>query len=100
MVSRDVTVVCARKLPALNRYRLTIKGGHMHDGGDAVTAYVNGKEVCKSKASYGSPSAQRKENGKVWTTISKISDCLEPFELKKGDVVRLEATYDNVAHPL
>jgi hypothetical protein len=72
----------------------------MHDGGDAVTAYVNGKVVCTSKASYGSPSAQRKENGKVWTTISKISDCLDPFSLKKGDVVRLEATYDNVAHPL
>jgi hypothetical protein len=79
---------------------LTDEGAHMHDGGDAVTAFVNGKEVCKSKASYGSPSAQRKENGKVWTTISKISDCLEPFALAKGDVVRLEATYDNVAHPL
>ena len=83
-----------------NTFLLTDEGAHMHDGGDAVTAFVNGKEVCKSTASYGSPSAQRKENGKVWTTISKISDCLEPFALAKGDVVRLEATYDNVAHPL
>ncbi|KAF2403692.1 hypothetical protein EJ06DRAFT_288207 [Trichodelitschia bisporula] len=85
-VSRDVTVICQR--------------AHMHDGGEAVTAFVNGKPICTSQATYGSAGAELIVNGKAWKTISKMSDCLDPVELKKGDKIRLEATYDNVAHPL
>jgi hypothetical protein len=72
----------------------------MHDGGDAVTAYINGKKACSSKATYGSAGAVTVVNGKEWKTISKMSECTEPFELKKGDKIKLEASYDNIAHPL
>jgi hypothetical protein len=72
----------------------------MHDGGDGVTAFVNDKKVCASQATYGSSSAVAVVDGKEWKTISKMSDCTEPLELKKGDKIRLEAYYDNIAHPL
>jgi hypothetical protein len=89
----------------------------MHDGGDAVTTFVNGKKVCTSKATYGAAGAQTVVDGKKWfcflfgpiynsilmycrTTISKMSECVEPLELKKGDKIHLEATYDNIEHPL
>jgi hypothetical protein len=72
----------------------------MHDGGDSVIAFVNGKKICTSTATYGSAGAQTIVDGKKWTTISKMSECIEPLELKKGDNITIEATYDNVAHPL
>ncbi|KAF2395731.1 hypothetical protein EJ06DRAFT_534661 [Trichodelitschia bisporula] len=72
----------------------------MHDGGTGVAAYVNGKLVCDSRATYGSAGSKLIVNGKEWKTISKMSECTEPIPLKKGDKIRLEAGWDNVAHPL
>jgi hypothetical protein len=37
---------------------------------------------------------------KDWKTISKMSECTEPVQVKVGDKIKLEAIYDNVAHPL
>jgi hypothetical protein len=72
----------------------------MHDGGVGVAAYVNGKMVCNSEAVYGLEGGRTVVDGKEWKTISKMSECIEPFELKKGDIIKLEASYDNIAHPL
>jgi hypothetical protein len=72
----------------------------MHDGGVGVAAYVNGKLVCNSVASYGLEGGRTIVDGKEWKTISKMSECLDPIELKKGDTIKLEASFDNVAHPL
>lgn len=72
----------------------------MHDGGEGITAFVNGKPLCTSKATYGSAGAQTIVDGKIWTTISKMSDCTEQLHLRKGDKVRLVAAFDNIAHPL
>jgi hypothetical protein len=38
-------------------------------------------------------------NGKSWITISNMTDCTEPFKVKKGDVIRLIVNYDEIAHP-
>lgn len=62
--------------------------------------YLNDKEICSSKAEYGGAGGTMKAGEKEWTTISRMSDCLEPIPVKKGDYLRLEASYDTVKHPL
>jgi hypothetical protein len=62
--------------------------------------YLNDKETCVSKAEYGGTEGTMKAGEKEWTTISKMSDCLEPIAVKKGDYLRIEASYDTVKHPL
>jgi hypothetical protein len=72
----------------------------MHDGGVGVTAYVNGKQICSSEATYGLAGGATIVDGKEWKTISKMSECTEPIQLVKGDKIKLVADYDNNAHPL
>jgi hypothetical protein len=74
--------------------------GHMHDGGVSLSAFVNNKQVCRSEASYGLAGGKLIIEGKEWTTISKMSECVEPIAVKVGDSVRIEAEYDHVTHPL
>jgi hypothetical protein len=102
-VTKDGTVICQR--------------AHMHDGGLEVTAFVNGKQICSSQATYGLAGGATIVDGKEWKTevsssrtlskfhlmghsISKMSECTELIRLVKGDRIRLTADYDNVAHPL
>jgi len=71
------------------------------DGGLALEAKVNGKEVCSSKAVYGGPGHERVgEDGKKWATIAETTPCPNVIPLKKGDKLNLEARYDLDAHPL
>jgi hypothetical protein len=72
----------------------------MHDGGVGVTAFVNGKQMCNSQATYGLAGGVTIVDGKEWKTISKMSECTEPISLKKGDKIKLTAEFDNNAHPL
>lgn len=72
----------------------------MHDSGTGVNLYVNGKLVCASKATYGGPGGTININGKTWETIAKMSECNEPIPVKKGDKLKLEATFDTREHPL
>lgn len=81
----------------------------------SVVAKVNGKPVCESKAVYGGPDATSgggmeghmrsitdpgpHESGGKWETISEMSQCYGPIEVKKGDTYELEANYDTVLHP-
>jgi hypothetical protein len=72
----------------------------MHDSGTAVNLYVNGELACASKAIYGGPGGTVNINGKTWATIAKMGECNEPIPVKKGDKLKLEATYDTKEHPL
>jgi len=66
-----------------------------------MIVYVNEKNVCISNATYGtSYTGELANNGKKWTTISKMSDCSNIIPVKKGDVIKLEATYNEKEHPL
>jgi hypothetical protein len=77
------------------------QGGHLHDGGDSVSLYINGKLACSSMAKYGGPGAVRvSKDGRKWETISAMSDCLTPIPVKKGDKIEIAAHYDIEKHPL
>jgi hypothetical protein len=87
-----------------------------------VTMLLNNKFTCASKAIYGdkaqsgsgmgssgmgsSGKAGGKSNragGQKSTsikTISKITQCLGPYPVKKGDTLKLVAEYDLSKHPL
>jgi hypothetical protein len=84
------------------------------DGGVSVVAKVNGMVVCESKATYGGADATAggmgghmrtvadpgpHEGGGGWETISEMSQCYGPIEVKKSDLYELEANYDTVLHP-
>ncbi|KAF1991969.1 hypothetical protein K402DRAFT_459181 [Aulographum hederae CBS 113979] len=83
-VQKDGTIVGAR--------------GHMHDGGTSMTVYLNDKIVCVSNATYGS-GYQGSSSAAKWATIAKMSDCSDSIPVKKGDKIKVEAAYDEVAHP-
>jgi len=70
----------------------------LHDGGESMTVFLNEKPVCVSKAVYGTK--MKSENGKEWTTISQMTDCLDAVRVKKGDKIALETKFDEKSHPL
>jgi hypothetical protein len=72
----------------------------MHDGGTSVTLWVNDKLYCSSKAIYGGEGGEINIDGKKWATISKMTECNEPIPVKKGDKLKVQATYNTIAHPL
>jgi hypothetical protein len=71
------------------------------DGGTSVNMLVNDKLVCSSNAIYGNSTGTGAptSNGKEWQTITKMNECFYPIPLKKGDQVKITATYDMKAHP-
>jgi hypothetical protein len=74
--------------------------GHVHDGGDTVTIKINGKAVCESKSLYGGPGHEQvQEDGKVWKTISKNTQCGTAIPVRRGDEISFEGTFDFEAHP-
>jgi hypothetical protein len=72
----------------------------MHDGGTGVNMYVNGKLYCESKAIYGGKGGTLNVDGKTWSTIATMTECNKPIPVKKGDKLKIEATYDTKEHPL
>ena|ERR1700744_4582124 len=68
----------------------------LHDGGTTLDVLVNNKMVCSSRAVYGT---KLKIDGKEWTTLSEMTDCTTPFEVKRGDQLRLVVNYDEISHP-
>jgi hypothetical protein len=64
-----------------------------------MSVLLNGKNICVSKAEYGTSYSASKTASK-WTTISRMTDCVKAIPVKRGDVVTLEAAYDTVKHPL
>jgi hypothetical protein len=75
--------------------------GHLHDGGVNMLVKVNDKVTCDSRAKYGGNEATAKmDDGRVWETIHEMERCVDPFPIKKGDNISVEANYDYVKHPL
>jgi hypothetical protein len=60
---------------------------------------VNGKLACASNATYSTSAGAPTGDGKEWTTITKMYECADPIEVKKGDQVKITATYDMKKHP-
>jgi len=62
----------------------------LHDGGTNLTASINGKEVCASKAKYTAAGV-----------IEDMEFCSPdpPIAVKKGDILKLQANYDLDLHP-
>jgi hypothetical protein len=60
----------------------------MHNGGDRMILYINGKEVCTSKSRYGPRG------------ISGMSTCDKTIPVKKGDWLEMLSVYDLSKHPL
>jgi hypothetical protein len=68
---------------------------HIHDGGVNIKAYVNGKEVCESKAVYGiAGGTVLAPDGKPWQTITGYTPCENPTQIKRGDKIRISSEYD------
>jgi hypothetical protein len=65
-----------------------------HDGGTAMILNINGKEVCRSTAVYGSGGSINGEK------IQYMTFCGKNIPIKKGDVVTLDSVYDLKTHPL
>jgi hypothetical protein len=68
----------------------------MHDGGTSLDILLNNKTVCSSQAVYDT---RLQMDGKDWTTISQMTDCTQPFNVKKGDQLHLVVNYDEITHP-
>jgi hypothetical protein len=75
--------------------------GHLHDGGEAMELFVNGKMVCRSGSVYGGKGGiMTLDDGTKWETISAMTDCNNAVPLKKGDILTMKAIYDLKKHPL
>jgi hypothetical protein len=56
--------------------------------------------MCNSQAIYGGGAATAKmKDGRVWQTISRMTHCVDPFPIKRGDNITVEANYDFAKHP-
>jgi hypothetical protein len=64
-----------------------------------MSAWFNDRLTCISKADYSTGYGGDIESNKNWTTISRMSECNGVWPVKKGDKVKLEALFDEVAHP-
>jgi hypothetical protein len=103
-VSSDGVLIAARghmhvSCPQLEISVNTTDLRMLQDGGESMTASLNGKPICVSKAEYGASYSSSTTTSK-WTTISKMTDCNEVIPVKKGDLITLEAAYDTIKHPL
>lgn len=87
-------------------YTVTVPGtiynvyAHLHDGGVNVKMSINGELVCDSKAEYGGEHGTTEIDGEKWETIQAYTECTDEVEVKKGDKMVVEATYDPTAHRL
>jgi hypothetical protein len=73
--------------------------GHLHDGGINLIVRLNGKLVCDSEAMYTGGNSTADSGQPKWETISEMTKCREPVQVKKGDNFTLEAKYDFIKRP-
>ncbi|KAE9988425.1 hypothetical protein EG328_011185 [Venturia inaequalis] len=69
--------------------------GHLHDGGEEMELFINGRKACVSKATYGTSIS-----GSEIKTINSMSMCTDPIEVKKGDTLSMGVVYDLKKYPL
>jgi hypothetical protein len=89
------------------------------DGGVGVDLFLNGKYTCSSNAIYGDADekkehghggkgmamggkgmAMKRDTNEAIKTITSMTTCNGPFDVKKGDYMVLNAQYDLAKHPL
>jgi len=88
------------EFPILSDGTIINARGHLHDGGELMELYLNGKKVCTSNAVYGGKGGTMVIDGKKWETISEMTDCNGTIPVKKGDTLKMKAAYDLEKHPL
>ena len=94
------TTITGKDMPITQDGTILSMRGHMHDGGDALKLFINDKEVCESKATYGgSESTLSGPDGKKWETISAMTECNNPIKIRAGDNLRIVADFDTKLHP-
>jgi len=67
-----------------------------------MSAKINGKEVCTSKALYGGPGHEGKTpSGGNWTMIREMEFCdtNQPIKVRKGDKLSIAGNFDSEKHP-
>ncbi|KAF2433289.1 hypothetical protein EJ08DRAFT_73804 [Tothia fuscella] len=75
--------------------------GHIHEGGVHNTLLLNDKLICKSDTVYGGSKVTfNREGGEKWESVSHMTPCEEPVQIKTGDVLRMTTYYDLDAHPI
>ena len=73
---------------------------HLHDGGVNIVLKKNGQLVCDSKAIYGGDKGTTSVGGEKWETIQDYDICETAVEIKVGDKITVESTYDTTLHRL
>jgi len=77
--------------------------GTIEEGGTEMKVKINGKEVCTSKAEYVNiPPNPRKLEGipTPGSGIVKMTECITPWKILRGDKIELETYYDFDKHPI
>jgi hypothetical protein len=75
--------------------------GHIHEGGVRNYLFLNGKVICDAQAVYGGSKVSfNREDGEKWEAISHMTPCVEPIQMKKGDVMTMSTYYDTEKHPI
>lgn len=61
---------------------------------------LNGRNICNSEAVYGGPGHESTgPDGRVWETVSTMTECPPEIKVTKGDKLMIEAHYDTDTHP-
>jgi hypothetical protein len=75
--------------------------GHIHEGGVRNTLLLNGKVICNAEAVYGGSKVSfSREDGEKWDAISHMTPCIEPVQMKNGDVMTMTTYYNTELHPI
>jgi hypothetical protein len=57
--------------------------------------------ICNAEAVYGGSNVNfNREDGETWEAISYMTPCVEPVQMKKGDVLTMTTYYDTELHPV
>jgi hypothetical protein len=83
---------------------LIAMGGHMHNGGLSTEVYKNDVLICDSQATYekgtgGGMRLRSRSMGAADEYLAKMSGCVMPGPVKKGDRFHIVAKYDFTQHP-
>jgi len=92
--NKGVATTKSLQFPVRYDGKLVSAIGHLHDGGDSVKLFLNGKEVCTSLPTYKTGGLQNV------ASIVKMSGCYDQVPVTKGDVFTITTTYDIEKHPL
>ena len=106
-------VICMVSFLLSFSYQYNTLTGSWLDGGVKVSMYLNDKFTCTSNAVYGDKAESSsgmgghshgdggdKKSSTGIKTISSMTPCGGPYQVKKGDTMNLVAEYNLAQHPL